>query len=556
MQAITYTYDPLHRLTGAAYSTGERYEYAYDAVGNRTAYTETTPLAGTTVTTYTYDAANRLLVSVSPGHPITYTWDARGDLTGDGTFTYAYNAAGRLVRAQSITATLIYTYTADGLRVGQSTNGTLTTYAWDWASPVPELLAQSTGSQSTPYLLGHETLGWAEGGGWRYVLPDALGSVRQVADGAGTVAAVREWEPYGVEVGGWQAGLGYTGEWQDAAVGLVYLRARWLDTATGRFTQRDRWEGDRRQPVTLQPYLYVNDNPTTYVDPEGLAPVPPLPPIPPPPLPPIPLVDLCTALRLPNLGYYEDLGWAVAIGLGVPGFGVFEPSDLPTVQTWYGEALAHSYNMIFGGIQIAYDYRHMQSAVFHYLGVGWDPLQLIGVEGIYGQGFLWGFTSGVADYGGIAMNWGIGLGGTAPVLGPVSFEGGIAGVLSIPLSEQGEIMRTGVYGVGWSMAAELGVSMPLPIEEGGGNFEIARYVMEPSTFRTYNSATEMSQAILNSGIALIAYAYQDIGGIPPELTQLALMLVDQPIAKPHFGLRMGAAMLPYLYEMMNEQLGW
>lgn len=28
--------------------------------------------------------------------------------------------------------------TADGLRVGQSTSGALTTYAWDWAAPVRE----------------------------------------------------------------------------------------------------------------------------------------------------------------------------------------------------------------------------------------------------------------------------------------------------------------------------------------------------------------------------------------------------------------------------------
>jgi len=350
--------------------------------------------------------------------------------------------------------------------------------------------------------------------------------------------------------------LGYTGEWQDADVGLVYLRARWYDAYLNRFTSPDPIVPDFRNPQSINGYVYAGNNPTRYVDPEGLAPVPPVPPILPPPFPPIPLIDPCTAFRLPNLGYYEDLGWAVAIGLGIPGFGVFEPSDLPTVQTWYGEALAHSYNMIFGGIQIAYDYRHMQSAVFHYLGVGWDPLQLAGVEGIYGQGFLWGLTSGIADYEGIAMNWGVGLGGTVPVLEAVGIEGGIAGVLSIPLSEQGEILRTGVYGVGWSMAAELGVGMPLPIEEGGGNFEIARYVMEPSTFHSYNSATEMSQAILNSGAALIAHAYQDIGGIPLELSQLALMLIDEPIAKPHFGLRMGAAMLPYLYEMMNEQLGW
>ena len=89
--------------------------------------------------------------SSSPQRLITYTWDARGNLIGDGTFTYAYNAAGKMVRAQSITATIAYTYTADGLRVGQAVAGAVTTYAWDWAAAVPELLSQSTNHQSTDH---------------------------------------------------------------------------------------------------------------------------------------------------------------------------------------------------------------------------------------------------------------------------------------------------------------------------------------------------------------------------------------------------------------------
>ena len=274
-RTITYTYDPLHRLTGAEYSTGERYEYAYDAVGNRTAYTVTTPLGGTTVTTYTYDAANRLLASASPGHSVTYTWDDRGNLTNDGVFTYTYNAAGRLVRAQSITATIVYTYTADGLRVGQAVAGAVTTYAWDWASAVPELLSQSTNHQSTAYLVGHETLGWWDGAAWAYILADGLGSVRQAADATGAVAATREWDPYGVEVGGWRGGPGYTGEWQDADVGLVYLRARWYQPTTGRFTTEDPAPGYARIPRSLHIYVYAWGNPVNLTDPAGLQIPPP-----------------------------------------------------------------------------------------------------------------------------------------------------------------------------------------------------------------------------------------------------------------------------------------
>ena len=189
-----------------------------------------------------------------------------------------------MVRAQSLTATIVYTYTADGLRVGQETNGTLTTYAWDWAAGVPELLAHSPSSHSpfahSPflYLVGHDTLGWWDGVAWRYVLADALGSVRQGVDGGGAVVSAREWEPYGVEVGGWRAGLGYTGEWQDADVGLLYLRARWYAPGVGIFTAPDPFPGVQKEPGSLHPYLYVLANPVTWADPTGLR--PPIPPSP------------------------------------------------------------------------------------------------------------------------------------------------------------------------------------------------------------------------------------------------------------------------------------
>jgi YD repeat-containing protein len=65
-RVITYTYDPLYRLTSAVYSgtLTNTYTYAYDAAGNRTAMTDT---AG--AHSYTYDDANRL-TSVNS---VTYT---------------------------------------------------------------------------------------------------------------------------------------------------------------------------------------------------------------------------------------------------------------------------------------------------------------------------------------------------------------------------------------------------------------------------------------------------------------------------------------------------
>ncbi len=86
-------------LHGTSYSTpstssgqaGESFEYGYDPVGNRTVHSAT--ITTTLVTTYTYDAANRLTWAKGVG----YTWDARGNLINDGVFMYTYNGAGRMV---------------------------------------------------------------------------------------------------------------------------------------------------------------------------------------------------------------------------------------------------------------------------------------------------------------------------------------------------------------------------------------------------------------------------------------------------------------------------
>jgi len=257
----TATYDSLYRLTAADYSTGEAYAYQYDPAGNRTAMTDTT---GTT--TYTYDDANHL-TSVDG---VTYTWDARGNLTHDGVYTYTYNAAGRMVQAESITTTVVYTYTADGLRVAQAVAGDVSTFVWDWATGVPEML----GDGNNLYLIGYDTLGWDDGDSWTFVLPDALGSVRQETDDVGTVTAIREWLPYGEEIGGMQNGLGFTGEWYDANVGLTYLRARWYDGTKGRFTSLDPIVPDFQNPQSINLYIYVLNNSLKYIDPSGMRPRP------------------------------------------------------------------------------------------------------------------------------------------------------------------------------------------------------------------------------------------------------------------------------------------
>lgn len=73
------------------------------------------------------------------------------------------------------------------------------------------------------------------------------------------------------KLAGRRAGWG-TGEWFDAEAGLTYLRARWYDSAMGRFTSRDAWEGDLNRPQSLNGWIYVEENPVQYADPSGHMP--------------------------------------------------------------------------------------------------------------------------------------------------------------------------------------------------------------------------------------------------------------------------------------------
>ena len=48
-----------------------------------------------------------------------------------------------------------------------------------------------------------------------------------------------------------------------------YLRARYMDPSSGRFTQQDTYAGLSRDPASLHKYLYANADPVNMVDPGG-----------------------------------------------------------------------------------------------------------------------------------------------------------------------------------------------------------------------------------------------------------------------------------------------
>ena len=102
-------------------SPGSSYAYQYDVAGNRTQAAAN----GTTAQQHTYDAANQVVGG---------TYDAAGNLTGDGTSTNSYDdtrarVPGRLTAGNVGAQGSTYSYNGDGTLVGQASGGVITGYA-------------------------------------------------------------------------------------------------------------------------------------------------------------------------------------------------------------------------------------------------------------------------------------------------------------------------------------------------------------------------------------------------------------------------------------------
>lgn len=61
----------------------------------------------------------------------------------------------------------------------------------------------------------------------------------------------------------------YNGEDYDFNTGLQYLRARYYNTSTGSFISQDTYLGQIVSPISMNRYIYCNNNPVMYDDPSG-----------------------------------------------------------------------------------------------------------------------------------------------------------------------------------------------------------------------------------------------------------------------------------------------
>lgn len=196
----------------------------------------------------------------------SFTYDANGNLTAQGTRAYEWDAANQLVRVADGTTDLArFVYDGYGRRA-QKVTATTRSYVYDG----PDILQERVGSATTRTVHGpgiDQPLAAIDAAGAvSYYVADHLGSVVQQTTAAGAVTLTRQYDPYGVLVQGASAsGYAFTGHEWDSETGLYHYRARYYSSDIGRFLSNDQI--GLAGGVNL--YSYVANNPAGRRDPYG-----------------------------------------------------------------------------------------------------------------------------------------------------------------------------------------------------------------------------------------------------------------------------------------------
>jgi RHS repeat-associated protein len=214
----------------------------------------------------------------SAAGPASFSYDANGNLTSDGSTTYLYDIENRLVSASgATTAGLVYDPMGRLFQVTGPTTNTRFLYDGD------ELIAEydSAGTMARRYVhsdnvddpvVQYDSA--SVGASYRtFLMPDERGSIVGLFDNGGTSIAKNSYDEYGIPAtttpGASVTGrFAYTGQIWLPELGMYHYKARLYSPTLGRFLQVDPigYEGG----IAL--YAYVENDPVNMADPSGLMP--------------------------------------------------------------------------------------------------------------------------------------------------------------------------------------------------------------------------------------------------------------------------------------------
>ena len=260
-----FTYDDLGRLvTATGWSTWQR-RFAYDRWANRTGVWDATS-GGTQIQSVTLQQqpgapagvpSNRATTITNSGIALTQTYDAAGNLTGDGVHSYQYDGENRIAKVDAGTLNEAdYFYDANNWRVKKTTsNNAYTTYCiWEGGQVIAEYSNAPTGASGNSYYLA-----------------DRL-SNRMITDTNGAFKGTQDHLPFGEEGGttGGSEKHRFTNYERDSESGSDYAINRQYAQSTARFMRPDPVQGNGSDPQSLNRYAYVLNDPVNLNDRFGL----------------------------------------------------------------------------------------------------------------------------------------------------------------------------------------------------------------------------------------------------------------------------------------------
>ncbi|NOU67513.1 hypothetical protein GC096_26070 [Paenibacillus sp. LMG 31461] len=265
-------------------STLSDYSYTYDLNGN--ALTRLQSTNGQWVNdVFTYDEMNRIKTA-SPSNEL-YSYDERGNLetlTSEhskevgNTSSYAYDSWNRLKKITKADGSEIsYLYNGDDLLTERTEAGVTTRFYYDDQEMIAEGIVLGDGNtrEKVSYVHAGGPLMLEDADGVKgFYSKNIHGDIVGVYGQNGEPLNKYDYDIWGNPIDTQETvkqPFRYSGEYWDESTGLQYLRARWYDPSVGRFINEDTYEGDITNPLTLNLYTYVGNNPLTNWDPTGHA---------------------------------------------------------------------------------------------------------------------------------------------------------------------------------------------------------------------------------------------------------------------------------------------